>query len=105
MPPVVTNLMESPPGETETFRTLLDLPGIRLEQIVSNGHASEVGFWYNQKEPEWVMLVRGTAVLRFDPDGDVTLKTGDFLTSPANSRHRVESVSVDAIWLSLHFAT
>lgn len=40
MPPVVKNLMESPPGETETFRTLLDLPGIRLEQIVSNGQAS-----------------------------------------------------------------
>ena len=34
MPPIVKNLMDySPPGETETFRTLLDLPGIRLEQI------------------------------------------------------------------------
>ena len=52
MPPVVKNLMDSPPGETETFRPLLDLPGIRLEQIVSNGKASEEGFWYDQKEPE-----------------------------------------------------
>ena len=77
MPPVVKNLMESPPGETETFLTLLDLPGIRLEQIVSNGLASAEGFWYDQKNPEWVLLARGEAVLRFDPGGDVTLKAGD----------------------------
>ena len=104
MPPVVKNLMDAPTGETEIFRTLLDLPGIRLQQIVSNGQASAAGFWYDQKQPEWVMLVRGTALLRFDPGGDVRLKAGDFLTIPANSRHRVESVSSDAVWLALHFA-
>ncbi len=97
--------MESPPAETETFQTLLDLPGIRLEQIISNGQASAEGFWYDQKQPEWVMLVRGEAVLRFDPGGDVTLKTGDYLLIAANARHRVESVSADALWLALHFAT
>ena len=105
MPPAVNNLMESPPGETETVHPLLDLPGIRLEQIVSNGQASAEGFWYDQKEPEWVMLVRGEAVLWFDPGGDVMLKTGDFLLIPANTRHRVESVSGDAVWLALHFST
>ena len=103
MPPVVKNLMESSPGETETFRPLLDLPGVRLEQIVSNGQASAEGFWYDQKNPEWVLLVRGEAVLRFDPGGDVTMKTGDFLLIPANTRHRVEFVSADAVWLALHF--
>ena len=45
MPPSVNNLMDSFPGETKTFRTLLDLPGIRLQQIASNGQSSEVGFW------------------------------------------------------------
>ena len=105
MPPVVKNLMSSPAGETETLHTLLDLPGIRLEQIVSNGQASADGFWYDQKNPEWVLLARGEAVLRFDPGGDVTLKTGDFLLIAANTRHRVESVSADAVWLALHFST
>ena len=51
MPPAVKNLMDSPPGETETLRTLLELPGIRLEQIVSNGQASTEGFWYDQNNP------------------------------------------------------
>jgi cupin 2 domain-containing protein len=84
---------------------LLDLPGIRLQQIVSNGQASAEGFWYDQKQPEWVMLVRGESVLRFDPGGDVRLNTGDYLMIPANVRHRVQSVSDDAVWLALHFAT
>jgi len=35
----------------------------------------------------------------------VLLKSGDFLTIPARARHRVESVSSDAIWLALHFST
>lgn len=103
MPPIVKNLMDAPPGEAEEFRTLLDIPGLRLQQIVSNGCAS--GDWYDQKHPEWVMLVRGNAVLRFEPGGDVPLKSGDFLTIPARARHRVESVSSDAIWLALHFST
>ena len=51
------------------------------------------------------MLARGTAVLRFDPVGDMALNTGDFLTIPANSRHRVESEPSDAIWLALNFET
>ncbi len=105
MPPVVKNLLESPPGEAETFRTLLNLPGIRIEQIVSNGQPSADGFWYDQKNPEWVMMVRGEAVLRFEPGGDVTLKTGDFLLIAAHTRHRVDSVSDDAVWLALHFST
>jgi len=103
MPPIMKNIMDAPPGEKEEFRTLLDMPGLRLQQIVSNGCAG--GDWYDQKQPEWVMLVRGSAVLRFDPGGDVPLKAGDFLTIPARSRHQVESVSSDAIWLALHFST
>ncbi len=104
MRPVVINLLEPPQGETETFRALLDLPGIRLEHIVSNGQASADGFWYEQKDAEWVMLVRGEATLRFEPGGDAAMKAGDCLLIAAGSRHRVESVSVDAVWLALHFS-
>ena len=95
--------MSVPPAEGETFRALLDRPGMRLEQIVSRGEASPEGFWYDQAQTEWVLLVQGAAVLRFEPGGDVPLQAGDFLTIPANLRHRVESVSADAVWLALHF--
>jgi len=104
VPPVVKSLMDFAPETTETFHALLDLPGMRLERIVSNGQAGPEGFWYDQNNPEWVMLVRGEAVLRFDPGGDVPLKAGDYLMIPANTRHRVESVSTDAVWLALHYS-
>ncbi|MBM4309689.1 MAG: cupin domain-containing protein [Deltaproteobacteria bacterium] len=85
----------------ETFIPLLQRAGFRLEQIVSNGQASAPGFWYDQDRDEWVMLVRGEAVLELDQER-VELKAGDYLLIPAHVRHRVASCSQDAVWLALH---
>jgi len=85
----------------ETFIPLLERAGFRLEQIVSNGQASEPGFWYDQDGDEWVLLVRGEAVLEFQ-DESIKLKDGDYLLIPAHVRHRVASCSQDAVWLALH---
>ena len=84
MLPIVNNLMASSPDVTETFQTLLNLPGIRLEQIVSNGQASEEGFWYDQEQSEWGMLARGCAVLRFEPGGELALNGCSFFEKVLN---------------------
>ena len=34
----------------ELLQTLLERPGIRIERIVSRGHASPSDFWYDQHE-------------------------------------------------------
>ena len=103
----------------ETF-PLLNLPnlpnlsnlpkgsGIRLEQIVSHGQASPPGFWYDQPQNEWVVLLKGTATLAFKEsarEGMLDLVAGDSLTIPARLRHRVANVSHDAVWLALHFGS
>ncbi len=49
----------------EVVDTLLSRPGIRIERIVSLGQASPPGFWYDQDEGEWVVLLAGAARLRF----------------------------------------
>lgn len=82
---------------------------VRLERIVSGGHASPAGFWYEQDEDEWVMLLRGEACLLLTEEDDgveqeVEMCAGDFIDLPAGLRHRVESVSTDAIWLALYGA-
>ena len=74
----------------------------RVERIVSHGHASAPGDWYDQDGDEWVVLLAGDAVLRFERGGDVALKAGDWIAIPAHSRHRVESTSADALWLAVH---
>ncbi|HRP26114.1 MAG TPA: cupin domain-containing protein [Thauera sp.] len=74
----------------------------RVERIVSFGHASPTGFWYEQAEDEWVVLLAGTAELAFDDGRRLALKAGDWVSLPAHCRHRVESVSQDALWLAVH---
>ncbi len=48
-----TDLPENIPDELLT--TLLKAANIRIERIVSHGHASPDGFWYDQEEHEWVI--------------------------------------------------
>ena len=40
----------------EEFVDLLSRPGVRIERIVSRGHVTPEGKWYDQSEGEWVMV-------------------------------------------------
>jgi cupin 2 domain-containing protein len=104
MIPKVTNLFPTPSGrgEEDTI-ALLQTPSLNLEHIVSRGQVSARGFWYDQMDPEWVLLLRGTATLDFGGAGMLDLQAGDSLTIPAHAKHRVDKVSEDALWLALHF--
>jgi len=78
----------------EQFEALLQSPAVRIERIVSRGHASPEGFWYDQPRGEWVLVLRGAARLRFEDEPEPReLKPGDFLDIPAHRRHRVESTA------------
>jgi cupin 2 domain-containing protein len=103
-----TNLLADLPQHLpeEEFTTLLDAAEVRIERIVSHGHTSADGFWYDQPRHEWVMVLRGTARLRFDGDEPpVDMKPGDWLNIPAHRRHRVEWTTPDepTVWLAVHY--
>ena len=78
---------------------------MRIERIVSTGQASPPGFWYDQPDDEFVVLLTGAASLCFE-EGGVTLdmKPGDWVEIPAHVRHRVESTQADppTVWLAVH---
>lgn len=96
-----------PSGGVETFDTLLGRPGLRIERIVSTGQASPADFWYDQPDDEWVVLLSGSAGLRFGDAAEArTLKPGDWVHIPAHVRHRVEwtDPSAPTVWLAVHFA-
>lgn len=89
----------------ESFETLLRRPGARIERIVSHGHASPPGFWYDQPWEEWVLLVAGSAAVRIEGEqGARELRSGDWLLLPAHCRHRVEwtDPTVPSVWLAVH---
>jgi cupin 2 domain-containing protein len=88
----------------EISETLLAAPGLRIERIVSHGQASPPGFWYDQVEAEWVLLLAGAARLRFaDEAEDRALQPGDQIDIAPHRRHRVEWTDPDrpTIWLAV----
>jgi len=90
----------------ELLETLLDTDSVRIERIVSHGHSSPEGFWYDQKQHEWVVLLKGAARLRFDGDDNaVEMEPGDFVNIPPHKRHRVEWTTPEepTVWPAVHY--
>jgi len=100
------NLFTELPDATlsEQVQTLLARGGTRIERIVSRGQASPAGFWYEQAEHEWVVVLRGQA--RLNVAGQLhELRPGDALDLPAGCRHRVEWTTSEepTIWLAVFY--
>lgn len=62
----------------ELIETLIQSDGVRVERIVSHGHASLEGFWYDQDEHEWVTVLQGSARLQLE-DRTIELVPGDYI--------------------------
>lgn len=91
-------------GDAEQFAQLLSRPGLRIERIVSTGQASPPGFWYDQPQGEWVLVLAGEARLAFEDElAPRQLKPGDFADIAPHRRHRVESTAVPTVWLAVHY--
>ena len=94
------------PGE-EQENVLCSGTDWRLVRIQSNGSSTPAGSWYEQKEHEWLTLLKGSALLRLaEPDQLVDLSVGDQLLLTAGRRHRVERTDPypGTTWLALYWA-
>jgi cupin 2 domain-containing protein len=103
------NLFSDIPADLpeELFTTLLQAKGLRIERIVSQGHASAPGKWYDQAGDEWVILLSGRAVIEFEADSQrVELQPGSYLNIPAHVRHRIASTDAvqKSVWLAVHYS-
>lgn len=70
------------------------------------GQQSPPGFWYDQPWAEWVVILAGSAGLRFEGETGVrALSPGGYVLIPARMKHRVEWTSPDhaTIWLAIHY--
>ena len=102
------SLFDNIPAELpdELVETLAVSDRVRIERIVSRGQASPEGFWYDQEENEFVLVLRGSAGLRMEgEDTPRVLTPGDYVLIPAHARHRVEwtDPSGATIWLAVHY--
>lgn len=89
----------------EIGETIVNGDCCRVEKIVSTGQASPLGFWYDQEESEWVLLLRGSATITFEGEGDVQLLPGDHINIPPHKRHRLKETAQDepTVWLCVFY--
>lgn len=73
-----------------------------LERIVSHGHTTPEGEWYDQERDEWVAVLEGEARLEYADGVKVHLRRGDQLFLPKHCRHRVSYTSAPCVWLAMH---
>jgi cupin 2 domain-containing protein len=78
---------------------------VRIERIVSNGQASPEGFWYDQDEAEFVVVLAGAARLMFADGEVVPLGPGDWVDIAPHRRHRVDWTDPDrpTVWLAVFY--
>lgn len=107
-PPIADLLAALPsrPAAEELPTRLLDAAHVRVERVVSVGHASPPGFRYDQDDGEWVAVLAGQARLSIDGEAAPrVLGPGDFVDLPAHTRHRVEwtDPAVPTVWLAVFY--
>jgi cupin 2 domain-containing protein len=90
----------------ELIETIIQTSNFRIERIVSQGHSSKEGFWYDQSDNELVILLKGNATLRFENQSQlIKMEPGDYLHIEKHVRHRVEwtNPELETIWLTVYY--
>ena len=104
MTPRVENLFAGPSDSLgrEHLLILFENETVRIERIASHSHSSPAGLWYDQPQAEWVIVLRGHAVLELEDGELIPLQEGDYLLIPSHLRHRVRQTGPDTLWLAVH---
>ncbi|GLX78807.1 cupin [Thalassotalea insulae] len=101
------NIFQAIPADLndEFFELLAENKHVKIERIVSLGHSSPETGWYDQASNEWVIVLKGQAIISFEQEEDVTLACGDYLNIPAHKKHKVSWTTSDSetVWLAIHY--
>jgi len=92
----------------ELFEQIISSNDIKIERIISKGHQTEEGKWYDQNKNELVILLKGNAKLMIkeeNKDVIIKMKAGDYINIPKHVKHRVEKTSQkeETIWLAIFY--
>lgn len=103
----VANLFDAIPKDKgkEVFSSIVTSEHVKIERIVSNGHASPTSGWYDQEENEWVVVLAGEAKLLFDDNSEVHLVAGSHVNIPSHTKHKVTWTlpRTETVWLAIYY--
>ncbi len=103
----MNNIFDAIPKDlsAELFENLVENKNVKIERIISKGHSSPESGWYEQADNEWVMVLKGGAIITFDDGSSFTLKEGDYLEINSFQKHKVSwtEPDIETIWLAVHY--
>ncbi len=101
------NIFQALPDTTkeEIIEEIINSGNCRIERIISEGQSSPEKFWYEQDENEFVILLKGAAVIEFPDNTETPLAEGDYIFILKLMKHRVKETSATSktIWLAIFF--
>jgi len=101
------NIFQSIPDaiEEEIFETLIQSKNVKIERIISKGHQSPESGWHDENQNEWVILLKGKAVISYESGEQEKLVEGSFTNIPAHTKHRVSwtKPNTETVWLAVHY--
>ncbi|MEA3370350.1 MAG: cupin domain-containing protein [Campylobacterota bacterium] len=101
------NIFEQIPDnlQEEIFEDIIKTENLKIERIISYGQSSPKSGWYESQLNEWVILLKGEALLSFEGSKDVRLNAGDYINITAFTKHRVSwtQPNAESVWLAIHY--
>jgi len=92
--------------DQELVEILVENKDVCIERIVSKGHTSPASGWYDQAKNEWVIVLKGEAIISFEDESEIRLSAGSYVDIAAHKKHRVSwtDPDVETIWLAVHYS-
>ena len=92
--------------DQELVEILVENKEVCIERIVSKGHTSPASGWYDQAKNEWVIVLKGEAIISFENESEIRLRAGSYINIAAHKKHRVSWTDPDleTIWLAVHYS-
>lgn len=91
--------------DDELCNVLLQHGDLKIERIVSKGHVTPESGWYEQDHNEWVIVVKGEAILALENSNQIHLTEGAYYNLPAYTKHKVSWTHPDreTVWLAVQY--
>lgn len=103
----VNNIFSNTPvsQQEEIFEVLIRTDAIKIERIISASQIFQPSDWYDQEKDEWIIVLKGKAVLSFEDQLTIHLNEGDYINIPAHVKHKVSWIDPNdkTIWLAIHY--
>ena len=102
----LNNIFAEIPDEldNELMEVLQQSDNIKIQRIVSKGQISPETGWYDQQQNEWVIVIKGEAVITFEQT-EVAMQAGSYINIPAHTKHKVSWTHPDleTVWLVVYY--